>query len=54
MTKQQIEEKIKALKEVMEQNPDNMLVLVRCGDKILDLEAQLEGLQKPIVYLPPQ
>jgi len=54
MTKQQIEEKIKALKEVMEQNPDNMLVLVHCGDKILDLEAQLEGLQKPIVYLPPQ
>lgn len=54
MTKQQIEEKIKALKEVMGQNPDNVLVLVHCGDKILDLEAQLEGIQKPIVYLPPQ
>lgn len=54
MTQQQIEEKIKALKEVMEQNPDNMLVLVHCGDKILDFEAQLKGIQKPIVYLPPQ
>jgi len=54
MTKQQIEEKIKALKEIMEQNPDNIQVIVHCGNKILDLEAQLEGLQKPIVYLPPQ
>lgn len=55
MTKKQIEEKIKALKKVMEQNPDNMIVLVHCGDKILDLEQELEGkTEKPIIYQPPQ
>ena len=54
MTKQQIEEKIQALKEVMTQNPDNVQILVHCGDKILDFERQLEGVKEPIVYLPPQ
>jgi len=52
---QQIKEKIEALKKVMEQNPDNIQVLVHCGNKILDLEAQLNDTdEKPIIYLPPQ
>jgi len=54
MTKQEIEQKIADYKKVMEQNSDNIQVIVHCGDKILDLEAQLEGIQNPIVYLPPQ
>lgn len=55
MTRQQIEEKIAALKQVMEQNSDNITVMIHCGNKILDLEQELEGvIEKPIVYQPPQ
>ena len=54
MTRQQIEEKIAALKKVMYQNPNNITVIVHCGDKILDLEAQLEETEKPIIYSPPK
>lgn len=55
MTAEQIIDRINDFKKVMEQNPDNIQVIIHCGNKILDLEEQLKGkTEKPIVYLPPK
>ena len=51
MTREQIEQRIEALKAIMEQNYGNLEVIVHCANKIAELREKLE---KPIIYLPPK